>query len=246
MRTGLVALQTLGIFAKQPEPGAVKTRLAATVGGERAARLYSAMLRDIVRTCRKLGDRRVLAYAPFTEAAAAWFRQLGDADYEIWAQPAGNLGDRMSAWFQCHLLKPGDRAVLIGSDCPQLSGEAIRAAWTALTDHDVVLAPADDGGYVLIGQRFPARNLFDDIAWSQPTVFTETLKRAASLHLNVCQLEEWADVDDWDDVIRLVRHLNSSSSDHDLKNRLAETCVELRNWGEFSKYFSHFSNRKPS
>jgi rSAM/selenodomain-associated transferase 1 len=99
----------------------------------------------------------------------------------------------------------GERVVMIGSDCPTVTSEDIETAWTALASHDLVLGPAADGGYWLIGLRTALPELFEGIAWSTNAVLGATLKRAAHLDLRIQFLSERTDIDtenDWQEFLR--------------------------------------------
>ena len=115
-------------------------------------------------------------------------------------QPEGDLGARMLAAF-------AGPTLVIGSDCPALTPQHLRAASDALRDADVVLVPAEDGGYVLIGARAPHPNLFAGMTWGVDTVLAETRKRIAALGLNAIELGPLWDVDSEDDLARMEREL---------------------------------------
>ena len=178
-RTG--AAGTLLVFAREPVPGQVKTRLIPALGAEGAARLYRALLElalQAVAAVPRVHRELWCAGAPPTGGGCADMAlRLG---IEFQHQPDGDLGVRMAAAL-ARALTRGDRAVLIGSDCPEYHGDYLSAALDALTDHDAVLGPAADGGYVLIGLRRYAPELFTNIPWGTDVVLTDT--RAALRHL---------------------------------------------------------------
>ena len=119
-----------------------------------------------------------------------------DPHWEVVAQVDGSLGDRLAAAF-AHLLRvPGDRAVIIGSDSPDLPLPYLKRAFQALKHRDVVLGPAVDGGYYLIGLRRTAPALFREVAWGTPTVFEQTLATIEREHLTLALAPPWYDVDD--------------------------------------------------
>ncbi len=203
-------MPTLGIFAKLPVPGAVKTRLAAAIGDEAAARFYEVSLRTLLTRVRGLDLKRVIAHAGNGEADLAWFRQF--EGYELWPQPTGDLGGKLTAWFE-FASATDDRVLVIGSDSPTLPLEFIQDAITALDHNDGVIGPAQDGGYYLLGLRRPHPRLFEGIEWSSPRVLSQTLARAAEQQLRVVQLPPWNDVDDFDDLVVLRDQLASLSLD---------------------------------
>ena len=143
-------MTTLGMFVKAPEPGRVKTRLAAAIGETSAAELYRAFLSDLIERFRRTADRRVLACSPADDMTREFFDQLSAGDYELWPQPDADLGTRMRMFFETFGPEP---VILIGSDSPTLPGEFPVAAFELLQRADVVLGPATDGGLYLIGPR---------------------------------------------------------------------------------------------
>jgi len=185
------------VFLKVPRPGFVKTRLAASVGAVHAAHLYRVMTeRVLARTEREC---RVVFYAPADAGAEvqAWL-----PDERALVQSEGDLGARMAAAFQWAFGDGAARAVLIGTDVPDLSHDVVRGAFESLRTHDVVLGPSLDGGYYLIGLRRPAPALFDGVAWSTPAVLGQTLERAESLGLCAASLPVRGDVDTLGDLRR--------------------------------------------
>ena len=203
-------MPTLGIFAKRPVPGAVKTRLAVAIGDEAAARFYEVSLRTLLARVRGLELRRVIAHAGGSSEELAWFGQF--EGYELWLQPAGDLGKKLTAWFE-FACATDDRVLVIGSDSPTLPLEYIQQAITALDNNDCVIGPADDGGYYLLGLRRPVPQLFEGIAWSGPLVLAETLTRALSQQLIVAVLPPWTDVDEVADLNVLKEQLSRVGSD---------------------------------
>lgn len=197
--SGRRARDVLVVFARCPEPGRVKTRLARTVGDEGAAALYAAFVTDL---------RARFAAAPF---AVRWAVAPPDTGFaarfaipagETFAQHGDDLGARMHAAF-AHVRDAGfARCVLIGSDLPQLALAAVEGAFAALDAADLVLGPARDGGYWLIAARRPL-DVFDGIAWGTSEVLAATRARAAALRSTVALLDEDFDVDDADDLARL-------------------------------------------
>lgn len=136
------------IFAKWPEPGAVKTRLAASIGPAAAAALAQAFLLDLCATAQALPVELVLAYAP--RECRTRFADLLGARWQLWEQRGDDLGQRLAAALDrsagCHTL-------VIGSDSPWLTPDDLRAAFEALNGVDAVIGPCDDGGFYLLGLR---------------------------------------------------------------------------------------------
>ena len=181
------------VFARQPELGKVKTRLAAGIGEARALAVYQELLAITREAINAAGV-----------AATVWLAGIdGRDDYEAeWpgftcqAQPAGDLGQRMSTAFATAFAEGARRVIIVGTDCPELSELHLRQAFEQLQTHDVVLGPAEDGGYYLLGMRgqlHPA--LFANKAWSTSTVLADTLADARRLGLRVTLLPELSDID---------------------------------------------------
>jgi uncharacterized protein len=191
----------IAVLAKAPIPGLAKTRLIPTVGAHAAAVMQERLTEQTVETALVAGIGPVTLWcAPDTTHAS--FRDLA-ARFPITLarQPDGDLGARMLAAF-----RPGPTLV-IGSDCPAFTPEHLRAATDALDHADVVLIPAEDGGYVLIGAHAPQPELFRGISWGTPTVLAETHERIAALNLKAVELSPLWDVDTESDLARLEREL---------------------------------------
>jgi len=187
----------LGIFAKRPEPGRVKTRLAAATSPEWAAEVAEGFLRETLERVRGLAVRRVLAYAPAD--AGAWFAALTRNRFGLCPQCDGDLGQRMAAFFTAQFQSGAQRVVLIGTDSPSLPVAFIEQALTELGRADLVLGPATDGGYYLVGCRARVPPIFDGVRWGTAHVLGETLARLDATW-QVALLPPWYDVDtlaDW-------------------------------------------------
>jgi len=179
----------------------VKTRLAPLLGEQGAARLHALMVEKTLGTALAAGFRGVDLYcAPGTESE--FFRKMQRRfGVRLLAQGRGNLGERMYRALRRHSC-----AILIGSDCPALRPSDLRAAARALRGGaDAVLAPAEDGGYVLIGLRRVSRRIFDGIPWGGPQVLAQTRRRLEALRWRFQELRTLWDVDRPEDVARLRR-----------------------------------------
>ncbi|PAW81996.1 MAG: hypothetical protein B9S33_15740 [Pedosphaera sp. Tous-C6FEB] len=186
------------VFVKAPRPGTVKTRLAEAIGAEAACAAY-----------RRLTDALLTQLAPLPTVELCFTPADGAAEVDPWLrgdwsaipQAEGDLGARLEAAFAEHFLSDAERVVIIGSDCPEVTPTDIEDAWLALEGHDLVLGPALDGGYWLIGLRAARPALFTDMPWSTDRVFGETMRRAREGDLRVAVLRELSDVDtvaDWE------------------------------------------------
>jgi uncharacterized protein len=191
----------VAILAKAPVPGTTKTRLIPSIGAHAAAVLQERLTERTVETAMAadIGPLTLwcapdLAHASFQDLAAR-------LPVVLKQQPDGDLGARMLG-----AIAAGDRPTLvIGTDCPAFTAEILRAAAKALDDADVVLIPAEDGGYVLIGARAVYPQLFDGIAWGSATVMQATRAHIAALGLNAVELDPLWDVDTEADLARFER-----------------------------------------
>jgi rSAM/selenodomain-associated transferase 1 len=202
----------LGIFGKLPVPGRVKTRLATEFGPEDAAAMHEAMLFDLIHIWDSSGvfdpgARRVLAYAPGD--AGAWFEARLPASFALRSQAEGDLGRRMQAFFAGEFERGATRVVLIGSDAPTLDPTIILHAFRCLDNCDVVLGPAADGGYYLVGSRRAPPPVFEGVDWSTPDVLRQTADRLRKTDLSLAVLPPWYDVDTPDDCRMLAGHLHA-------------------------------------
>ncbi len=200
----------LGLFARRPDPGLVKTRLAATLGSEAAAGAYEAMLLDIAEAWgseRVLdpGGRRVLIYTPAD--AGPWFDSRVAESWSLQPQVEGDLGARMRGFFEGEFADGASRVVLIGSDSPTLDPTFVVSAFLLLLQKDVVLGPATDGGYYLIGLKPPVPPIFEGIDWSSSRVLGQTVARLEASGHTVGMLPPWYDVDTPDDWETLTGHV---------------------------------------
>ena len=183
------------VFQKNEVLGKVKTRLAAGMGELRALEIY----RQLVQ----------MTYSALAEVPASIWTYFSDfipetVNFPIaksFAQEGQDLGERMAGAFARSFELGMDKVVLIGTDCPTLQSQHLNEAFEALTDSDLVLGPATDGGYYLIGMKRRADYLFEGISWSTSQVLTETLNVASQHGLTTTLLQELNDVDtseDWE------------------------------------------------
>jgi rSAM/selenodomain-associated transferase 1 len=180
------------VFVKAPRPGTVKTRLAQSLGVAVACEAYQQLIATLLGRIAPL-ECVQLRYSPgdALPEIASWVR----AGWDAVAQGDGDLGERLARAFREAFESGCRRVVVIGSDCPWMDAEDVRRAWDALEADDVVLGPAMDGGYWLIGLKAPATGLFQGIEWSSGSVFSQTLEQARWGGLTVHRLRELEDVD---------------------------------------------------
>ncbi len=183
------------IFVKNPVLGRVKTRLAKTIGDEAALAAYLHLLevtRDIA-----IGSisHKYVFYSDVIDHHDLW---NGHGCTKM-LQKGDDLGERMAHAFTT-VLERHQHAVIIGSDCGDLTTEIIERAFTTLAETDVVVGPSFDGGYYLLGMNEMQPQLFGEIEWSTDEVFKTTLSRALEAGLSVTELIELTDIDheaDW-------------------------------------------------
>jgi rSAM/selenodomain-associated transferase 1 len=205
MRCRLMVSNRLIIFVKAPRPGFVKTRLASAIGTVEATEAYRRLVETLLERLANLTNVE-LRYSPDDALAEIqpWLR----SGWEARPQTSGDLGQRLNSAFSDTFRAGAEHVAIIGSDCPDVAPADIQNAWTALLTHDVVLGPATDGGYWLIGLRQSQPLLFHDMVWSTATVLTETLRRIQAAQLSACLLQQLSDIDtvaDWSRFLQADR-----------------------------------------
>ncbi|HKO69028.1 MAG TPA: TIGR04282 family arsenosugar biosynthesis glycosyltransferase [Burkholderiaceae bacterium] len=194
----------LAVMCKRPQHGRVKTRIAAALGDDIATELYRCALVDTLALASSIeGVSHALSYAPPTPDSRRYFEQVAPA-FALIPQHGGTLGERITGTLAT-LLTNYSPVVLIGSDSPDLPAEMITRAFDALRNSaDVVLGPATDGGYCLVGLNVMHSNLFACISWSTVLVAQQTRERAVEAGLHVVNLPIWHDLDTVEDLGAIV------------------------------------------
>jgi rSAM/selenodomain-associated transferase 1 len=188
----------IAVMAKAPIPGLAKTRLIPALGADGAARLQARFITATVETALAVGSVTLWATPDDTHAV---FRQFASR-LSLARQVEGDLGTRMNAAIAA--ATPGGPIILVGTDCPALTAEHLRAAADGLQEGiDAVVIPTEDGGYGLIGLNAPEPRLFEGMAWSTATVMAETRRRLAQLNLSWREPAQLWDVDTPDDLERM-------------------------------------------
>mgnify|MGYP002277113502 CR=1 FL=1 len=184
-------------FIKNPQKGKVKTRLAQSLGDQKALDIY----RQLVQKTREVTDAvqcdRQVWYSSFIEDNDGW----SSGGYDKRLQHGDDLGERMAEAFRQAFDEGYSKPVIIGSDCPGLTPKIIEKAFDGLVTHDVVLGPSRDGGYYLLGMSSFYGDLFIDIPWSTPFVFDQTVAKIKSLDLSFNTLPVLNDIDTEQDLI---------------------------------------------
>ena len=196
--------RVLGLFAKWPSPGAVKTRLTA---GDPAwgVRVAQAFLLDAIQRLAVVDARRVLAFSPAEREAD--FAAVVAGRFDLAPQVDGDLGQRLSAFVQQQMNAGARAVVLVGTDSPTLPVEYVERAFAELDRADVVLGPASDGGYYLIGCGPVRPPIFGGIGWGASSVLADTIASLDDPRWRLSLLPPWYDVDTRDDWTMLCGHV---------------------------------------
>ncbi|MGE3315647.1 MAG: TIGR04283 family arsenosugar biosynthesis glycosyltransferase [Planctomycetaceae bacterium] len=198
--------ERLIIFARFPRSGQVKTRLIPALGADHAARLHQALTHRALQVARDYALQRccdVEVY--FTGGEIEEMSRLFGVDLRYCIQNGDNLGQRLDAAARTAFADGAERVIIIGTDCPDLEPKLIQEANDSLQNADLVLGPARDGGYYLVGMRAHRRELFEGIAWGTETVLHQTLEIASRLNWKVHRLCPLSDIDNPEDLISCRR-----------------------------------------
>ncbi len=196
------ARRCLLVFTRYPEPGVTKTRMIPVLGAEGAAKLQLDMTNQVlsaVRRWRRRADDTIVV--SFSGGSSVAMAEAFGGDVTYVAQGEGSLGDRLYQAFQRAHDEGFQEIVAIGADCPSVDAAVLNLAFDALNAHDVVIGPAADGGYYLIGTHSPQPEMFQDILWGTPNVLEQSLHNFERLGLHVAQLVTRRDVDEPADLV---------------------------------------------
>ena len=205
-RTKMTDSYALAIFCKTPELGLVKTRLAASIGDQKALEIYLDLLKITDGETKPFSSSRHVFLTSALEESLEKMRStlqrqdlFTDPKTNFAIQQGEDLGQRMSAAFET-LFQNHRSVVLIGCDLPELTSTLITQAFEALQNNDLVIGPSYDGGYYLIGLNKNTPELFEEISWSTEKVLKQTLERAERLSLKVQLLGQLRDIDTLEDL----------------------------------------------
>jgi rSAM/selenodomain-associated transferase 1 len=191
----------LMVFVKYPAPGAVKQRLAQHLGTDRAVEIYKKIAETIVQKVTPASSEDYILEIYFSpQEDEKLVRQWLNENEYFSPQQGSDLGARMNNAFQHPFAAGYTKALLIGSDCPDISRTIVSRGFMLLDTHDIVLGPAHDGGYYLIGLRRPVPELFSCIEWGTECVLQQTLDKINALGLTVALLPELWDIDRIEDL----------------------------------------------
>jgi hypothetical protein len=199
------------LFVKYPEKGKVKCRLSADLSQDIVQDLYQCFVHDTLKTVKTIDTQLFICFLP-VDAQEKFQRWLGE-NLQFLPQIGKDLGERMKNSFTDVFTKGFKKAVLMGSDSPDLPKEYIKQAFDTLKTKEVVLGPTVDGGYYLIGFRSTTftTSIFEDIPWGTQMVFQETLMKLKQTSHTVGLLPVWSDIDTMTDVKNLIRRAENTS-----------------------------------
>ena len=187
-------------FAREPRPGLVKTRMLARLTAEQACALHCELLQWTSQTlCEsRLADVELWVCGSTSHPAFSHCEALGVSGSHI--QQRGDLGERMFHAIEYGLARY-KKVILVGSDCPQIDGQYLELALRALDHKPLVLGPATDGGYVLIGATRIQAALFQGVSWGTDRVFAQTIERMRTLGESWSELKPLSDIDRPEDLV---------------------------------------------
>ena len=214
------------IMAKEPMVGSTKTRLCPPLNLEEAALLYEVLLRDTIEMVSGIKDI-ALAIALTPPESIEYFKRIAPSKTHFIPIVCANIGECLTISMNRLLDLKYERVLALNSDGPSLPAAIIHQAIQSLDNHDLVLGPAEDGGYYLVGLKQLHSKIFAEIEWSTDQVLTQTLHKAKCLGLSVHLLPVWYDIDTAYDIERLRAELKVLPSD-----ALPHTRKLLDQWSE--------------
>jgi rSAM/selenodomain-associated transferase 1 len=199
-------------FIKYPQVRKVKQRLAKDIGQRKAVKIYKMFISDMLEMLSEINADVIICYSP--KKALQKLRKWLGSKYEYVAQEGTSLGSRMNNCFIKAFNQFYSKAIVVGSDLPDLPKKFIEDAYRMLDEYDSVIGPSEDGGYYMLGFKAESylSSVFDySIKWSTKSVFTDSLGILQTYSYNVGLLPMWYDVDTVDDLKRLYqRHKNEN------------------------------------
>lgn len=188
--------EVLSIFVKNLIPGTVKTRLAKDLGIDVAIEIYKELVRITAEATKTLKIDKCVYYSEYIESND----QFDDAKYQKHIQEGKDLGQRMQNCFYDAFELNFDKIILIGSDTPDITDQIISQGFAELDKHDIIIGPAQDGGFYLIGMKEPHENLLNKRTYGHEQVLNELLNEIENRNLSVFKLPTLIDIDVKDDL----------------------------------------------
>ena len=199
------------VFARTPVPGQVKTRLLSHLSPEQACSLHAAMIEDTAELAAGFPGRHLLLFSEEIPALALEGMETG-------RQSGGDLGARLTRAIEDGFASGARRIVVLGSDTPHLPPDRLAQALSALQRADLVLGPAEDGGYYLIALRRFSPAILRGVEWGSDQVLEQTRAAAAAAGFSVALLEPFFDLDEWKDLQRLKSLPGAARTRYGLRN----------------------------
>jgi len=193
--------ERLIVFTRFPEPGQTKSRMIPILGAQGAAQLQRQLTLHTLKYARQFCHlRKTSLEVQFAGGNEQLMRECFGADTQYSPQSNGDLGARLNHAVSAGFANGDEAVVVIGADCPELDDAVLEDAFAALGHHDLVLGPASDGGYYLIGLRKPAPKLFENMPWSGDALLSQTIQKARSIGFSLRLLNSLSDVDRPEDL----------------------------------------------
>lgn len=198
---------TIAVFAKEPVPGIVKTRLIPPLDSIQAAGFADVLLRDTIKMVKSLNefDSKELYYYPLS--GKNYFKKITGPGWNIKLQEGKDLGERLNGAFNNILKKNGPPAVIIGTDSPGLPVNFLYDSIQGLRDRDIIIGPSTDGGFYLVGISGYFPQLFENIRWSTSNAYNDLVRNINSLNLTFNVLPEWHDIDNIKDLMFFIKKM---------------------------------------
>lgn len=207
-RTILGSRRRTILFSRYPVAGQTKTRLIPALGAESAALLQKQMTEAALSTLEKTAvNEKIEIEIRYADGDNANMRNWLGEDFLYYQQGDGDLGEKMARAFADAFEQGKHQVVIVGADCPDISSSHLAACFALLNDHELVLGPACDGGYYLIGLNSMHSELFCCMPWGQPSLLGKTVKQAEALKLSYALLEPLNDIDRPEDLQHLPSFL---------------------------------------
>lgn len=194
----LMTKERLILFVKNPELGKVKTRLAKSIGDEKALAIYFKLLSNAHEMTESLSCDVAIYYSKYIDSEDYW----DNKKYKKYIQQGETLGDKMHNAIADSLALGYVKVSLVGSDIYDLNADIINDSFKKLDTADVVLGPAEDGGYYLVGMKRPNKDIFNLKEWSTTEVYNETVALIQQAGLTYTTTEVLNDIDNLDDLKR--------------------------------------------